>query len=195
AGLVADAAAVAELQVGDAQSAAWQTEMAKRLEERFKEAGIEVSFVRTTAQERIETENSLNILVVFLLIMAALLAVVGGLGLMGTMSINVLERTREVGVMRAIGASNGSVLRIVISEGLLIGTLSWLVGGLLSLPLGKVLSDQVGNLFLGAPASYTFSVWGAILWLLLVLLLATLASFLPAWNAARLTVRDTLAYQ
>lgn len=195
AGLAADAAEVAAIEVGSAQSAAWQAEMASRLEERFKAAGVEVSFVRTTAQERIETENSLNILVVFLLIMAVLLAVVGGLGLMGTMSINVLERTREVGVMRAIGASNGSVLRIVIAEGLLIGALSWLVGGLLSLPLGKVLSDQVGNLFLGAPASYTFSVWGAVLWLILVLLLATVASVLPAWNAARLTVRDTLAYQ
>ena len=51
-----------------------------------------------------------NILVVFLLIMATLLAVVGALGLTGTMSINVLERIREIGVMRAIGASTGAIM-------------------------------------------------------------------------------------
>jgi len=85
--------------------------------------------------------------------------------LMGTMSINVLERTREVGVIRAIGASNNMVLQIVMIEGLCIGVISWLIGALIALPLGKLLSDQVGTLFLGEPARYEFSINGALLWL------------------------------
>ncbi|MBK8049853.1 MAG: ABC transporter permease [Anaerolineales bacterium] len=59
-----------------------------------------------------------DIIVYLLLAMGVLIASVGALGLAGTMSTNVLERTREIGVMRAIGASDGSVLRIVIVEGI-----------------------------------------------------------------------------
>ena len=131
----------------------------------------------------------------FLLIMAVLLAVVGGLGLMGTMSINVLERTREIGVLRAIGASNGAVLRIVIAEGVLIGVLSWAIGALLALPLSLLLSNAVGVAFLQMPLDFVFSLSGLAIWLGIVVLLAALASFLPAWSASRVTVRDVLAYE
>jgi putative ABC transport system permease protein len=111
------------------------------------------------------------------------------------MSINVLERTREIGVMRAVGASDGSVMKIFIVEGLFIGLLSWLVGAILAWPIGKLLSDAVGVAFLQAPLNYTFSIPGMLLWLAIVLVLAALASVLPAWNASRLTVREVLAYE
>ena len=55
------------------------------------------------------------------------MAAVGVIGLTGTMSINVLESTREIGVMRAIGASDGAVAQVFIVEGLVIGLLSWLL--------------------------------------------------------------------
>ena len=127
--------------------------------------------------------------------MAVLLAVVGGLGLMGTMSLNVLERTREIGVMRAIGASDGAVRQVFMVEGILIGMLSWLLGAGLALPLSKLLSDAVGLAFTKAPLSYTFSLNGVLLWFVVVVILAALASFLPARSASRLTVREVLAYE
>jgi hypothetical protein len=96
-------------------------------------------------------------------------------------------------VLRAIGASNGAVLGIVLAEGLLVGVISWLVSSLLALPISKLLSDAVGILFLRAPFSYVFSFAGVLLWLGLVLAIAGLSSALPAWNAMRLTVRDVLA--
>jgi putative ABC transport system permease protein len=111
------------------------------------------------------------------------------------MSLNVLERTREIGVMRAIGASDGAVLRIVVVEGVIIGVLSWLIGTLLALPLSRFLSDMVGRSIMEADLSYTFSTQGALLWLALVIILATLASSWPARNATRVTVRDVLAYE
>ena len=97
--------------------------------------------------------------------------------------------------MRAIGASDGAVLRIVMAEGVIIGLLSWVVGSLLTYPLSLVLSDAVGVAFVGVPLSFAFSGFGTLLWLLLVVGLATLASFLPARNASHLTVRDVLAYE
>jgi putative ABC transport system permease protein len=124
-----------------------------------------------------------------------LIAIVGGLGLMGTMSINVIERTREIGVMRAVGASDGSVIQVFVVEGIFIGLLSWMVGVVLALPIGKLLSDAVGVAFLEAPLSYTFSTKGTLLWLAIVVVLASLASILPAWNASRLSVREVLAYE
>jgi putative ABC transport system permease protein len=174
---------------------AYQERVAKAMEEHFESFGFQVDWRQTSNSERARSEAQFNVLIMFLLIMAVLLAVVGGIGLMGTMSLNVLERTREIGVMRAIGASDGAVLQIVIVEGLLIGALSWLVGAALALPLGKALSDIVGYSIMQAELSYTYSVEGVGLWLALVLILAALASFWPARNASRVTVRDVLAYE
>jgi putative ABC transport system permease protein len=113
---------------------------------------------------------------------------------MGTMSINVLERTREIGVMRAIGASDGAVLLIVMVEGIAIGLIRWVAGSLLAIPLSRLLTDAVGIGFLKSPLTFVFSGSGALVWLALVVGIAALASFLPARNASRLTVRDVLAY-
>ena len=60
---------------------------------------------------------------VFLIVMSGVLAGVGGLGLMTTMSLNVLERRREMGVLRAIGATPAAVWAIVVAEGAVIGAL------------------------------------------------------------------------
>jgi putative ABC transport system permease protein len=181
--------------VTEQRDAASQAQVVKELERGFERAGLEISQSQTSSALRAGAQSQFDIIIGFLLAMAALLALVGGLGLMGTMSMNVIERTREIGVMRAIGASNGAVLRIVMIEGVLVGTISWVIGAILALPISKLLSDAVGNLFLKTPFSYVFSFAGVLLWLGLVVAIATLASFLPAWNAARLTVRDVLDYE
>jgi putative ABC transport system permease protein len=124
-----------------------------------------------------------------------LLAVVGGLGLMGTMSINVLERIREIGVMRAVGASDSAVMRIIISEGVFIGLLSWLFGIVMAWPIAHFLGLAIGTTMLREQLSDTFSPLGVGLWLLIVLVISALASFMPAARAARLSVREVLSYE
>jgi putative ABC transport system permease protein len=127
--------------------------------------------------------------------MAVLFAVVGGLGLMGTMSINVIERTREIGVMRALGAPTRSVAQVFIVESVAIGMISWLLGTALAVPLSKIMSDAVGIPLMGTPITFRFSMAGVGLWLVVVVLLSVAASFIPARNASRLTVREVLAYE
>jgi putative ABC transport system permease protein len=73
--------------------------------------------------------------------------------------------------------------------------LSWLFGALAAIPLSRVLSDTIGTAFLQAPLSYSFSVGGALLWLVAGVLLSAVASFVPARDASRLTVREVLAYE
>jgi putative ABC transport system permease protein len=97
--------------------------------------------------------------------------------------------------MRAVGASDGSVLRIVLVEGVLVGVISWIIGGLLAYPMGQLLSNIVGMSLLESPLNYQFATNGAIGWLVAVLFIASVASFLPAWNASRLSVRQILAYE
>jgi putative ABC transport system permease protein len=166
-----------------------------RLEDHFERYGMHVSNVQTLAAERAEADVVYGIVISLMLVMAVLLALVGGLGLMGTMSINVLERRREIGVLRAIGAPNRGVARVFIMEGITIGLMSWLVGALLAHPLSKLLSDAVGIPMSGAPLTFSFSMNGVWLWLLIVIALSALASAIPARNASRLTVREVLAYE
>jgi len=181
--------------ITDQHDPASQLRIAEALEEHLKDASMRVSARETTGEIRQRVEGQFQILVVLLLMMALLLAVVGGLGLMGTMSINVLERTREIGVMRAVGASDGAVARIVIIEGILIGVLSWAVGTGLAYPFSRAFGAAIGYSFFRGTISYLFSPAGVLIWLAVVVLLGGLASFLPAHNASRLTVRDVLAYE
>jgi putative ABC transport system permease protein len=174
---------------------AYQVQTAEALEAAFDDAGMSASYVSTVEESRAAIGVLFNIIVVFLMAMAVLVAVVGGIGLTGTMLLNVLERIREIGVMRAIGARTDAVLQIFIVEGAIIGLLSWLVAVVLAWPLGKLLSTAVGMQFLSMPLVYSFSLVGAGIWLVLAVLLSAVASYFPAQNAARLTVREVLSYQ
>ena len=120
-----------------------------------------------------------DVIIIFLLAMAVLLGFVGGLGLMGTMSINVLERTQKLGSCAPLARSDRAVLNIVMVEGVLIGVISWAIGGLTALPASSFLTNTVGTVLLQAKPSYIFSTNGALLWLVIVILLAALASYLP----------------
>ncbi len=172
-----------------------QEEMANLLRDHFEARGFEVDGTQTAGAINTANELLFNLVVAFLILMALLLAAVGGLGLTTTMSINILERVREIGVLRAVGASNLAVSRIVLAEGLVIGVLSWAVGTLLSLPVSVWMSDQVGLALLDVPLTFQYSVVAAVLWFFALLAVAAAASLGPARNAVRLTIREVLAYE
>ena len=172
-----------------------QAEVAAALTDRLERAGFLVTSARTSAELRSLDRTNFGTIVSFLLVMAALLAVVSGLGLSGMLSINVIERSREIGVMRAIGARDRDVTRLVLVEGLLVAAIGSVLAAPLGLVVGRALSDAVGNLFLGAPLAYSYSTTGLLLWFGLALVLAIVASAFPARRAMRLTVRDVLAYE
>ena len=172
-----------------------QRRISDQLQALYKARGISVSSTQLGAEFIRDQKAQTDVLVYFMLGMAVMIAIVGGLGLMGTMSINVLERTREIGVMRAIGASNGDIQGIVIVEGLVIGLISWAISILLAIPITGILCFGVGMAILTAPMPTVYGASGVIAWLTFTLVLATIASALPARRASRLTVRDTLAYE
>jgi putative ABC transport system permease protein len=172
-----------------------QKTMESTLLRHFEKLGYAVLTTRTT--QTLNSQNGLmfDIIVGFLILNAVLLGLVGSLGLSTTMGINMLERIREIGVLRAIGASNGAIRRIVLLEGLVIATLSWLIGFALSYPVAQVMSEQIGVALLDTPLSFTYALPAAIIWFFVLLLLAVAASLGPARNAVRLTIREVLAYE
>jgi putative ABC transport system permease protein len=111
------------------------------------------------------------------------------------MSINVLERRREIGVLRAIGASDSAVIRLFVLEGVVISVIAWMGAILLSQPMSRVMSYAVGMNFAQLPLTYVFDLLALPLWLLIAVVVSALSSLVPARAAARLSVRETLAYE
>ena len=172
-----------------------QDAKAEELDKFFRDQGFKVRVAEAGRASLDTAVESLDTLVVFLLIMAILTAIVGSMGLTGTMGMNVLERTREIGIMRAIGADDRAVMRTVIAEGVFIGTISFGLAVILSIPFTYLLSTIVSLAVFQTPIDVVFTYTGYAIWLGLVLALSALASILPARNAARLTIREVLAYE
>jgi putative ABC transport system permease protein len=174
---------------------AGQQQLSRILESDLRAHNYKISDITTGQHLSASAGSGLNILTVFLLIMALLMALVGSIGLMGTMSLNVMERTREIGILRAIGASDGRLMSMVIVEGMIIGLLSCAIGFLFAIPISYWMSDTVSTVIFDYASPVNFTVTGFAIWLGVVVMLSLFASLGPARNASRLTIREVLAYE
>jgi len=181
--------------VADIDSLERQDQISKALDRTFRDLGFNVTNVEAGLVTRQQQVQAINILVIFLLMMAALTAVVGSIGLTGTMGMNVLERTREIGVMRAIGAMDREIIRTVVVEGMIIGIISWAVASVLSFPISFALLNIISTAMLDTSMPLVLTPLGIAIWFGAVIVLSLVASMLPARNAARLTIREVLAYE
>jgi putative ABC transport system permease protein len=165
------------------------------VDEYLKSRGFEVSGSAAGLQLQEDNSQAINILVIFLLIMAFLTATVGSIGLTGTMGMNVLERTREIGIMRAIGAVDLEIIKSVVIEGVMIGWITWLLAIGVSFPISAALLDIISTSMMGSDLRLVFTPAGIVYWLGVVTVLSVVASMLPARNAARLTINEVLSYE
>jgi putative ABC transport system permease protein len=172
-----------------------QERIADQLQQVLKDNNIDVQVILTASYVAQQNTATTDVLIIFLGGMAVLIAMVGGLGLASTMSLNIIERIREIGVMRAIGASSFSIQSQVIVEGMLIGMISWVIGVIFAFPVGWLLSQIVGVAIVQSPLTYAIGWDGFVLWLVLILVISAIASSWPARSASRLTVREVLAYE
>ncbi|HEY1406867.1 MAG TPA: ABC transporter permease, partial [Spirochaetota bacterium] len=165
------------------------------IEEALKSANIGISMVIADAEFRDAISDHIFILIFSLVAMAGLMTVVGMLGLTSTMSTNVLERTREFGVMRAIGGTPATVFRNIISEAVFIGMLSIVGAVALSMPLSYAVGKLIGTLTFKTPLPMEISFHGIVIWIGIVVIGSVVSSAFPAWRASRMTVRETLVYE
>ena len=153
-------------------------------------------FIITTPEELLASFGTiLNIITGFLVGVAAISLLVGGIGIANTMYTSVLERTREIGTMKAVGAKNSDILLIFLIESGLIG----LVGGLIGLGLGYGAAKAVEyiavtqlNTTLLQAASPLWLVAGC---LAFGFIIGSVSGVAPAWQAARVKPVDALRYE
>jgi putative ABC transport system permease protein len=171
-----------------------RTRVADAVNKNLTDAGVEVQSAASIGLQDAASEGHTGPIVMVLLAVAVAMGVVGCIGLASTMSANILERTREFGVMHAIGARPKAVHRIVVAEGVFLVLTSCLVAVLPALGLTAVMGAGLGNLFMSAPLPFRVSIPAIVIWTALVILGALLATEAAATRASRLTVREALAY-
>ena len=165
------------------------------LEEGLVREGLRPASIASKGERRVGFDEHMKMIYVFLVVVSGILGAVGGLGLATTMTLNVLERRREVGVLRAIGASPRAVWAIVLAEAVVVVTLAWALAALAAWPVSRWMGDALVRSFVRAPLDFVFEWRGPVVWLAVSLVLAVLASALPAWRAGRLSVREALAHE
>jgi putative ABC transport system permease protein len=124
--------------------------------------------------------------------LAVLMALVGSLGMTNTILMSVLERTREIGVFRALGWSRRRILLLILQESLLLGGL----GGLTGIGIGMLMTRSLAAIpSIGGfvEAAYTPELLGQAVAVALVL--GTLGGLYPAWRATQLSPVEALRYE
>ncbi|HXP91189.1 MAG TPA: ABC transporter permease, partial [Fibrobacteria bacterium] len=176
-----------------AGSPAERQALVQRLEHELVAQGFPVEMVIPFSELRTAVGDHVLVLVRSLVAIAGVMGLVGILGLAATAGMNVLERTREIGVMKALGAAPATLSRRILRETMTVSVISWVLGAAASLPLTLFLDRLIGMLGFLAPLPMEVS-WSAIaLWGAMVAGTSLLAAWLPARRAGSLSVREALA--
>ncbi|MHB8644990.1 MAG: ABC transporter permease [Thermomicrobiales bacterium] len=146
-----------------------------------------------TYEDRANTQNTIRILTVLLDAMVIVVAVIGLVGLVNTLVLNITERRRELGILRSIGAGGGALIRLLVSEGLVLGALGYGVGLAGGYALARYLVALAGSeLF---RMQFTASPVVLLLTGALTLVVAAGASVVPGILAARLRPIEAVRYE
>jgi len=177
-------------------------------EEVFKENPYSISILVPIAFMR-QVDYILNIVQIFLMAIASISLLVAGIGIMNIMTVSVMERTREIGILKAIGTKNRTILTMFLAEAVLIG----LIGGLIGIPTGYWLSYGLTYVLSGfmkprqqdtlMPAPETqrmvinpvFSLEWAVIALIFAIILCIIFGLYPARKAAKLDPVEALRYE
>ena len=163
--------------------------------DRDQKKGEEDFSVQTSEQLKETVGDVLNLVQGVLVVIAGISLLVGGIGIMNTMYTSVLERTRDIGVMKAIGARNINIMWIFLIESGIIGLVGGAIGCAIGIAISKSIeyasSTQLGVDYLKASTAPEL-IFGALAFSFLV---GMLSGTLPAMRAARLKPTDALRYE
>ncbi|MEW5985235.1 MAG: FtsX-like permease family protein [Chloroflexota bacterium] len=175
----------------DQRDAANVNALAAGLADTLPRLGVQGT-VSTMDDLREQAQAGFRVIVLFLAGMAALVTIVGALGLVGTLAINVTERQREIGVMRSLGAASSTIVQIFWLEGLCLGLLSWGLAAVVGYPLARLFTQLLSEVLI--PLEFYLPPATLLTLGLGLLVVASLASVGPAVAASRARVNDIVRY-
>jgi putative ABC transport system permease protein len=180
-----------------AKPPSWQDKekVAREIKEQLNTEGINVAKIKRTKDFQQGLEIRFNIELLLLSVFAVLITCVAVVGLMGNISLNVLERKREIGILRSIGATDKSLFSLVVSESMVIGLAGWAGAIMLSFPISRSLCNEVGYSLFQTPLDFHYSYSSMWEWFILSCFIAIAASIFPAWSVAKTEIREVLAYE
>lgn len=172
-------------------------DLKRDIEAAIASSDLSVLYVMSQAENVRVIYDHLNIILTTIVILSLAVLVVSALGMASATGINILERTREIGVLRAIGATPRMIFQLFVAEGMITSAVSIMLGLLLAWPLGMIASIFFGTLMLGEGAvlRYAFSGEGFLITLVTTLIFGWLASRVPARRAVQVSTRDALIYE
>lgn len=168
------------------------TTLSRRIDNGLSVSGMQAS-VMTMKEVSDSIKSRINVLDVMLYAVAIIVALIGAIGLFNTLAMSVLERRREIGILRSMGATGRKVAGVFWTEAMSLGALAWVVGVLLGIPAAYGFVWLIGVLMMQVP--FDFNPFGIVLMLAVIVLIATLASIIPVWGASRLRIAQILRYE
>ena len=166
--------------------------LATQLETQLNQQSLQYN-VYTAAQLLHMSEHGFQDLYTLFYAVAAVVALAGGLSLTTTLNASVLERQREIGIWRSIGASSGRVAGVFWVEGMALGCLGWVVGIPVSIPLAYGFVQLLGLWLVNAP--FTLDPRLFFVMLLVIVAIVFVASIVPMWRSVRVRIVDLLRYE
>jgi putative ABC transport system permease protein len=187
-------ATVSVLNVNEVESVALEIERA------INENHGDEDFASATSMSSIldSIQSIMGILQTVLIAIASIALVVASIGIMNTMLTSVMERTREIGIMKAIGATNKDIMSIFIIEGLLlslVGGLSGIILGILGSQGVAILLSNMGPGMGGTPLEPVITFMAIALGLSVSMIVGILSSLYPAWKAAKMSPIEAVRYE
>jgi putative ABC transport system permease protein len=172
-------------------------EVKKAVERIIEKSGMDVIYVMSQAEWAVIIFEHLNIILMAIVFLSLLVLTVSSMGMGSAMGINVIERTREIGVLRAIGATPETIVRLFVVEGFIIVALGVVAGLLMAMPMSALAAEFFGELILGedTPLDFAFSQLGLVVTLIVTGSFGYIASRAPANKAIKTTVRQAIAYE
>lgn len=167
------------------------------IEKAISQTDFNVFYVMSQAERAKIIYDHLDIILTLFTFLSSLVLLISTLGMAASTGTNILERTREIGVMRAIGATPKIIYSLFVAEGAVVSIAGIALGLLLGLPLSFYASKFFGELILGhgIPLQFAFSQIGFAITLVITLVFGWLASRIPARKAVSISNREALLYE
>jgi putative ABC transport system permease protein len=172
-------------------------ELKRAIERAIAQTDLDVLFVMSQAERVKVIYDHLNIILTTIVFLALTVLIVSAMGMASATGINIMERTREIGVLRAIGATPERIYRLFVLEGMIVSIGSVVLGLLLAWPLSMAAAPFFGSLMLGDGAMLRYAMSPSGFWITLAATIAFgwLASRVPAQRAVSVSTREALSYE